>query len=180
MKRVAAIEAGGTKMVCAVGSSVDDVRGATRVIIPTSTPADTMAAVGAWLRDVSASAPLDAIGVGAFGPLDLHRGRVMATSPKLAWRDFSWRESLQTIIPGVPIGIDTDTNAAAIAEATVGAGRGTDVVLYVTVGTGIGAGAYVNGRPLHGLLHPEFGHVAVPRVDGDDFAGLCPSHGDCL
>ncbi|HUX03983.1 MAG TPA: ROK family protein [Acidimicrobiales bacterium] len=177
---IGAIEAGGTKMVLAVGRTWQEVRDAERYVIPTTTPEDTMNRVMNWFEQRHAETPLAAIGVASFGPIDFARRAIASSTPKLLWRDFSWAKTVAAHFDGLPLGLDTDTNAAALAEYRWGAGRGKEVVVYMTVGTGIGGGLVVGGRPVHGLLHPEFGHMVVRRRAGDDFAGTCPSHGDCL
>lgn len=166
-----AIEAGGTKFVCAAGTGPDDL--VVSKPIKTTTPRET-------LRDVLAFfAPLKlaGVGVGSFGPVDLAAGRITRTTPKLAWRGFPLRQSLEQSL-GVPVIVDTDVNAAAYGEHRFGGAP--DPFLYLTVGTGIGGGGVVNGKLLHGKLHPEMGHLLVRRMPGDTFPGLCPSHGDCL
>jgi fructokinase len=179
---VGGIEAGGTKFVCLVATTEAGVIAETR--LPTRGPAETVADAVAFLRAQDAAAgPLDAIGIAAFGPLELRPdepgfGRVLST-PKPCWSHADLVGPFRTAFD-VPVGIDTDVNGAALAERLWGAARGLDDVLYLTIGTGIGGGALVAGRPLHGLVHPEIGHVSVPREAGDDFAGICPFHGDCL
>ncbi len=175
------VEGGGTKFVCAVGSSPADVRAIAR--IPTTTPAETLGRVIDFFR---AHGPIRALGVGSFGPIDLHEGSptygFVTTSPKAEWQSADVVGPLRRAL-GVPVAFDTDVNAAAIAEHRWGAGAGTRSLLYVTVGTGIGGGFVVDGAPLHGLVHPEMGHVPVrrgAREDDDGFAGICPFHGDCL
>jgi len=173
-----AIEAGGTKFICGVGSGPDDLE---TVQIPTTTPAATLDAALAFFRGQGG---IEAVGIASFGPVDLHResptyGRITST-PKLEWRDFDMvgrvREGL-----GVAVGFDTDVNGAALAEARWGAARGLTDFVYLTVGTGIGGGAMVNGRLLHGLVHPEMGHIRIPHDRASDpYAGGCPYHGDCL
>lgn len=174
------IEAGGSKFVCVVGDAEGRVIAQERV--PTRGPEETLAAAIAALRGAAAAGSLDAIGVGAFGPLDLRpgpgAGRLLAT-PKPGWSGVDLLGPVRDAF-GVPVAIDTDVTAAAFAEGLWGAARGLASFAYMTVGTGIGVGVIAEGRPLHGLVHPEFGHVHVPRVPGDDFAGACPFHADCL
>jgi fructokinase len=183
----AAIEAGGTKFVCALGTAEGALL--ERVRIPTRDPDTTLAEARAFLRAAAErhGAPR-ALGIGSFGPLELdpaspQYGRLLRT-PKLAWRDADLLAPFRAL--GIPIALDTDVNAAALGETAWGAGRNAegrplDCVVYVTVGTGIGGGAVLHGRTLRGLLHPELGHVH-PRRHADDaqFAGICPHHGDCL
>ncbi len=174
-----AIEAGGTKFVCAVGSGPDDVRALER--FPTTTPEETLARTTAFFR--VQPAPPVAVGIGAFGPLDPDPASPtyghITTTPKPGWAGTDFAGAIRRAL-AVPVAFDLDVNAAALGEYRWGAGQGLDVFVYLTVGTGIGGGALVHGRPLHGLVHPEMGHVALPRAPGDDFAGHCPYHGDCL
>ncbi len=181
--RVGAIEAGGTKFVCAVGSSPDDL--SEPVTIPTTTPAETLEAVIANLRRLNTQfGPISAIGIASFGPLELHEllanwGSILAT-PKPRWAGINLRQAMADAF-GMPVGIDTDVNGAALAEYHWGAAKGCDVASYVTVGTGIGGGTIVHGHPLHGYRHPELGHIFPPRHPDDvEFPGACPFHGACL
>ena len=178
MKRYGALETGGTKMVLAVldeqGNFLE------RAKLPTKTPQETMAEMIAFFREH----PVSALGIGSFGPLDLNPssptfGSITAT-PKLSWRNFpivpEFTKALQ-----IPVAMDTDVNAAALAESVLGAAKGLESCLYVTVGTGIGGGLIVNGKPVHGLLHPEIGHIRVSPLLGDPLPkGICPYHGCCL
>lgn len=182
---IAAIEAGGTKFNLALGTGPDDLLATAR--IPTTTPAETMAEVLTWLDQVAKEhGPFAAIGVGSFGPLDLDPysptyGFITST-PKLAWQNTSILGPLQERF-GVPMGFDTDVNAAALGEARWGAGQGVDPLVYLTVGTGVGGGAIIHGHTLHGLLHPEMGHLQVPapRTEGVvDPRCQCPFHDSCL
>ena len=180
-RRAGGIEAGGTKFVCAVGTGPDDVQAETRV--PTTTPGETLGRVVAFFAEQAARARLAALGVASFGPLDLDPRSstfgCITTTPKPGWRGVDLVGPLRRAL-GVPVAFDTDVNAAALAEQRWGAGRGLGMLVYVTVGTGIGGGAVVDGRPLHGLVHPEMGHVRVPHDRArDPFAGTCPAHGDC-
>jgi len=177
------IEAGGTKFVCVAGTGIDGVRAEAR--IPTTTPAETLGAVVRFFEDaVRAHGPLAALGVGSFGPVDLHpaspRYGCITTTPKPGWSGADLVGTLRRAF-AVPVGIDTDVNAAALGEWRHGAARGLDTFVYLTVGTGIGGGGLVGGRLLHGLVHPEMGHVRVPHDHAaDPFPGVCPFHGDCL
>lgn len=177
-----AIEGGGTKFVCAVGVSPQEVHES--VVLPTSDPQSTLAACveffGTAARKFGA---IDALGFACFGPLDLRvdsptYGHMLAT-PKPAWSGVDLLAPLRARF-SVPISIDTDVAAAALAEWSLGAGRGFGSVAYVTVGTGIGADVAPRDRNMRRLMHPEMGHIGVRRDSRDPFAGVCPFHGDCL
>jgi len=175
-----AIEAGGTKFVCAVGSDPDNLA---ITQLPTTSPEITMADALNFLRERS-DGKLQAIGIGSFGPVDLSPssptfGHITST-PKLAWQNFNVVGAVRTVFD-VPIGFDTDVNAAALGEARWGAAQSVSDFMYLTVGTGIGGGAIVNGQVVHGLVHPEMGHIRIPRDPvRDPYRGGCPFHGDCL
>jgi fructokinase len=178
-----AIEGGGTKFVCAVGTSPDDVLDS--VVLPTSSPAATLAACIEFFTAAERSfGRLGAFGFACFGPLDLRlhsptHGRMLAT-PKPDWSRVDLLTPLRSKFE-VPIAIDTDVTAAALAEWRLGAGRGFGSIVYVTVGTGIGGGIAPNDLAGRRLLHPEMGHILVRRDARDrDFPGVCPFHGDCL
>jgi len=180
--RYGGIEAGGTKFLCLIGSGPDDVVASRRIEV--GAPAETIGAAIAFLREaLDAGVPLGAIGIGSFGPVELrpghpHYGSITAT-PKPTWAGTDIVGPVSAAF-GLPVGFDTDVNAAALGEGRWGAARGLRSFVYLTVGTGIGGGAVVDGGVLHGLGHPEMGHVAVPRRPGDDFVGNCPFHGNCL
>ncbi len=182
---IAAIEAGGTKFNLALGTGPEDLRATTR--IPTTTPGETMAAVVDWLEKAAFQhGPFAAIGVGSFGPLELDPASpaygFITSTPKLAWQQTDLAGPLRERF-GVPIGFDTDVNAAALGEARWGAGQGVDPLVYLTIGTGVGGGAMIHGRPLHGLLHPEMGHLQVPAPltpGTTDPLCQCPFHDSCL
>lgn len=172
-----AIEAGGTKFVCAIGNEQGTIM--ERLRIPTTEPKETMHKVWEFFEQH----PVKAIGVGSFGPVDVNResptyGYITST-PKPGWRDFPFVSFLKNAF-SVPVGFHTDVNAAALGEITLGAAKGLDSCLYITVGTGIGAGAIVQGKLLEGLDHPEMGHILVRRHPDDDYQGKCPFHHDCL
>lgn len=176
--RIGALEAGGTKMVCAIGDEQGNIFD--RVSFPTLKPEETMGN----LIDYFKGKDIEALGIGSFGPLCLDPEAAefgaITTTPKLPWRDFPLRKAFLDAL-GVPVGIDTDVNAAALGEATYGAGKGLDSLVYYTIGTGVGGGALVDGRLVHGLVHPEMGHMLL-RPDPRDPTphGFCPYHDGCL
>jgi fructokinase len=173
---LAGIEAGGTKFVCAVGVSPDDI--AARVEIPTTSPTATIAEAISFLARESAGDPVQAIGIASFGPIDVDQGRIVA-SPKRGWTDIDLLGPFRAAF-NVPIVFETDVNGAAVGEALSGKGRGLKTFVYLTVGSGINGGGLVDGRVMHGLMHPEMGHMRVPHdLAIDPFRGGCPFHGDC-
>jgi fructokinase len=172
-----AIEGGGSKFLCALGSGPDDLRDVLR--IDTRDPESTLAQLLAYFTPHKTA--LRALGVSCFGPLelDLRKGDAYGSflrTPKPGWSHFPLRARLSAAL-GLPVAIDTDVNGAALAEQRWGALAGADPAVYVTVGTGVGVGVVIEGRPLHGLMHPELGHL---RLDGPDLAGNCPFHGGCV
>jgi len=175
-----AIEAGGSKFVCGIGTTPEDLVTAQ---IPTTTPGETLEGVIEFFRR-EAHGGLEAVGIASFGPLDPRPdsptfGYITCT-PKQGWRGTDVAGTVGRAL-GVPAGFDTDVNGAALAEARWGAARGLTDFLYLTVGTGIGGGALVNGKLLHGLLHAEMGHLRIPHDRArDPYNGECPFHGDCL
>lgn len=177
-----AIESGGTKFVCLLGTGPDDV--VARERFPTARPGPTLERALAFFHEAARThGSPEAVGIASFGPLELRpshaRYGYMAATPKPGWADVDIRGVVARGL-GVPVGIDTDVNGAALGEGRWGAARGLETFVYLTVGTGVGGAAVVAGRPLSGLVHTEMGHVAVTRQPGDDFAGNCPFHGDCL
>ena len=178
---VGGVETGGTRTVCAIGSGPDDVRAETR--FETTTPDETLMRAAEFFRGHRARLPCAAIGIASFGPLDLDPASptvgFITETPKPGW---SWVDVAGCLgrALSLPTVIDTDVNAAVLAESRWGAGIGHDPLVYLTVGTGIGGGVLVAGHVLHGLVHPEMGHMRVPRDRDDAFRGVCPFHGDCL
>ena len=177
------IEVGGTKFVCAVGSNPDDIR--EQVLFPTTTPEETFSHVIRFFREQQNRwGPLKAVGIGSFGPLDPDPSSptfgTITSTPKPGWNHTDFAGTIRRALD-VPVGFDTDVNAAALGEYRWGAAQGLDTFIYLTVGTGIGGGAMVNGQLLHGLLHPEMGHIRIPhKLKEDPYTGTCPFHGDCL
>jgi fructokinase len=175
---IGAVELGGTKINVAVGTGPGNL--AAKGMIPTTTPDETLAAIIAFLR---AHGPLDAVGIASFGPVCLDRhasawGQITATTKPL-WSHTPVATVIRDALD-VAVAFDTDVNGAALGEYHWGALAGCGVGLYITVGTGIGGGVIIDGKPLHGLVHPELGHVRIKRQGDDDFPGLCPFHGDCI
>ncbi|PTM58028.1 ROK family protein [Desmospora activa] len=176
-QRVGGLEAGGTKMVCAIGDG--NGRIVERSSFATTTPEETVPQI---LQFFKAHA-IAALGVGCFGPIELREthhdyGKILHT-PKIPWVRYPIFETLKKGLQ-VPIALTTDVNAAVIGETRKGAAQGVDSCLYITVGTGIGAGAIINGKLLAGFSHPEMGHISVKRHGSDTFQGNCPYHSDCL
>lgn len=174
---VGAIEAGGTKFVCAIGDKENQV--IERVSFPTTTPDETLKHVFAFFDKHE----VEAIGIGSFGPIEVNEasdkyGYILST-PKLAWKDFDFIGAMKARYH-VPMGWTTDVNAAALGESTFGAAKGLTNMLYLTVGTGVGGGAIVDGRILEGIGHPEMGHLLVKPHEHDHYTGFCPYHGNCL
>lgn len=175
----AGVEAGGTKFVCAFGTSPDDLSQVTR--FPTTDPKETIQRTLDFLQ--ASPLPLKGIGIASFGPVDPNPSSstygFITSTPKPGWKNTDLVGPIRDAL-NVPTTFDTDVNGAALGEARWGAGQGLENVLYLTIGTGVGGGAIVHGKPLHGLLHPEMGHVRIPRAEGDTFGGHCPYHASCL
>lgn len=172
-----ALEAGGTKMVCAIGDENGTIFH--RISIPTETPETTIPPMIDFFKEHKA----EALGIGCFGPVDLDKSSptygYISTTPKTAWKNFNivgaFQESLK-----IPVGFDTDVNGSVLGEITFGCMKGLDSGIYMTIGTGIGVGIYCNGNLLHGMLHPEAGHMLVQKHSTDTYEGKCPYHCTCL
>lgn len=172
-----ALEAGGTKMVCAIGNEQGQVL--ERTSIPTVSPKETMPRMIDFFRGHN----VEALGIGCFGPINPVKGTAtygcITSTPKLAWQNYNIVGAFEEAL-NCPVGFDTDVNASMLGEVTFGAARGLDSCIYVTIGTGVGVGVYVNGGLLHGMMHPEAGHILLQRHPADTYAGKCPFHGNCL
>ena len=177
MSLLGAIEGGGTKFVCGIGTPDGQIL--ERTSFPTTTPEETMGRAIAFFE----SKEIHAIGIGTFGPIDVNLKSesygCITNTPKPYWSGFNVVNYLKRHLD-VPVGFDTDVNAAALGEAVWGAAKGLNSCLYMTVGTGIGAGAFIEGQLVHGLTHPEMGHIIVRRHPDDTYEGGCPFHKDCL
>lgn len=182
---IGGIEGGGTKFVCAVSDESGTILA--RQVVPTTTPATTIAGSITFFKNQEAlrRERLAALGVGTFGPVDLapgseHYGYITRT-PKPGWAFTDLLGPLGQAFPNLPLGFDTDVNAAALGEQRWGAAQGLHTFIYLTIGTGIGGGALVEGRLLHGAMHPEMGHIRLPHDwTADPYPGFCPYHGDCF
>jgi fructokinase len=172
-----ALEAGGTKMVCAIGDEFGNV--IDRISLPTKEPENTIPEI----LEYFASHKVEAVGIGCFGPIDPVKGsatygRILAT-PKLAWQNYDIVGVFEKAL-GCPIGFDTDVNASCLGEVSYGESKGLEHCLYMTVGTGVGVGMWLNGKLYHGIAHAEAGHMKLERHPEDTFEGSCPIHGACL
>lgn len=175
--KLGALEAGGTKMVCALGDETGKIFD--QISIPTKTPEDTIPAIVDYFRN----AQIEALGIGCFGPIDPDKrsdtyGYITST-PKLAWADYNIVGAFEKEL-NCPVGFDTDVNGSVLGEVTFGQAKGKNCVVYVTIGTGVGAGIYIEGKLLHGMLHPEAGHVLIRKRADDNYQGKCPYHKTCL
>ncbi|MCI6947717.1 MAG: ROK family protein [Oliverpabstia sp.] len=172
-----ALEAGGTKMVCALGDENGTILEQTS--IPTTTPEETLSAIIDWFRDKE----IASLGVACFGPIDLRRNSptygYITTTPKKVWANVDIVGILKRAL-GVPVGFDTDVNGSLLGEVTYGQARGLTDAVYITIGTGVGAGILSGGHLVHGMLHPEFGHIPVVKHPDDMYEGHCPYHGSCF
>lgn len=181
--KIGALEAGGTKMVCAIGNEKGEIK--ERISIPTETPEITLPAVAQWFGERE----IEALGIGCFGPVDVDKKSpaygFITNTPKLAWQNTDmvgfFRQRLTTPdSKELAIGFDTDVNASCLGEAVWGSTRDVDSSIYITVGTGVGAGIMIENRLVHGMMHPEAGHILLSRDEKDDYSGKCPFHRNCL
>ena len=175
--RLGALEAGGTKMVCAIGDESGKIY--EQVSIPTETPEITMPRLISYFEERK----IEALGIGCFGPIDPDKksetyGYITST-PKLAWADYNIVGTMEKSLM-IPVGFDTDVNGSVLGEVTFGQAKGKKCVVYVTLGTGVGAGIYIEGKLLHGMLHPEAGHILLTQRQDDTYEGTCPYHKTCL
>jgi fructokinase len=175
--RLGALEAGGTKMVCAIGDETGRIF--EQVSIPTQTPDVTMPKLIEYFKERG----VEALGVACFGPIELDRNSpqygCITSTPKLAWRNYNIVGELADALQ-CPIGFDTDVNGSVLGEVTFGQAKGKNCVIYLTIGTGVGGGIYIDGRLLHGMVHPEAGHVLIRKRSDDTYEGKCPYHKTCL
>ena len=181
-----ALEAGGTKMICAVGNENGQIFD--QVSIKTVTPDETMPEIikyfRAKLEPEIAEDKITALGIACFGPVDVRPhsktyGNILNT-PKIPWRNFPMLKTLKEALNDIPMGFDTDVNGSLLGEITWGCAQGLTDVVYFTLGTGVGMGAMSGGNLVHGMLHPEAGHMPMAIVPGDTYKGHCPSHGACF
>lgn len=182
MQLCGGIEAGGTKFVCAAGTGPDDLR--VEIRFPTTTPEETIGQAIAFFEEQAVKEPLTSIGIASFGPVDPNPTSptfgYITTTPKPGWAHTDFAGTVQRAL-GIPVSFDTDVNVAALGEHRWGAAQGLDTFIYLTIGTGLGGGGMINGRLMHGLIHPEMGHIRLPHDwPTDPYTGACPYHGDCF
>lgn len=172
-----ALEAGGTKMVCAIGNEHGEIL--EQVSFPTLTPEETLPQIVAYFQDKE----IAALGIACFGPVDLNKASktygFITSTPKIAWQNVDMVGTFHKAL-GVPVGFDTDVNGSLLGEVTWGCAQGLTDAVYLTIGTGIGGGVMTNGKLLHGMMHPELGHIRMVLHKDDKYAGHCPYHGTCL
>ena len=172
-----ALEAGGTKMVCAIGNENGEIL--EHKSIPTTTPEETMPAILEYFKDKE----IASIGIACFGPIDLNKNSetygYITSTPKIPWRNYNIVGAVKDALK-IPVGFDTDVNGSLLGEVTWGCAKGLTDAVYFTIGTGVGAGIMTNGKMLHGMLHPEAGHVKMVPRSGDTYKGKCPYHGTCF
>jgi len=176
------IEAGGTKFVCAVGSNPKDLKEPYR--FKTTTPTDTIEKTIKYFKEQNKKEKIKAIGIGSFGPVDLKKDSptygYITSTPKTKWQNTNFYGKIEEAF-NIPVGFDTDVNAAALGEHRWGAAKDVSNFIYITIGTGIGGGGMVNGEFLHGLVHPEMGHIFIPQdIKADPYEGKCPFHKNCF
>lgn len=164
-------------MVCAIGDENGNL--VDRVSIPTETPEITIPKLVAYFKQYD----IQAIGIGCFGPVDLNKNSetygYITKTPKLAWENFDMVGTFTKEL-NVPVGFDTDVNGAILGEVTWGAAQGLSNAIYITIGTGVGVGVYINGGLVHGLVHPEGGHILLAKHEKDTYGGKCPFHKNCF
>ena len=174
---IGAIEAGGTKMVCAIATEKGEIL--ERMSIPTQSPDVTLRAMLGFFKDKE----IAALGIGSFGPVDLNPSSptygYITSTPKPGWANRDFVGTFSKVL-NVPVGFDTDVNAAILGEVTYGAARNASSAIYITVGTGVGVGVCFEGKLLHGLVHPEAGHVLLMKHPSDNYKGKCPFHTNCV
>ena len=172
-----ALEAGGTKMVCAIGNEKGEIL--EQVSIHTETPDVTVPKLLSFFKEKR----IEALGIACFGPIDLDRNSetygYITTTPKLTWQNFNMVGTFKEEL-GVPVGFDTDVNGSVLGEYTWGIAQGLHSCIYITIGTGVGVGVIVDGRLLHGMMHPEGGHILLHKLPQDTYEGFCPFHKNCM
>ena len=188
MQYYASIETGGTKCICTVGTSVDNLH--VPYIIDTTNPKETLEKIIEYFKTKIHTYTIQSMGIASFGPIDLNKNSktygYITSTPKLQWDHTDFVGTIQRAFPTLAIAFDTDVNSAALAEGACGAAfvpnsaQTLDNFVYITVGTGIGIGVIVHGKPVHGILHPEGGHMILPLHPKDPSEGFCPYHKNCL
>jgi len=181
MKYYGGIEAGGTNFICAIGNDKGKIL--KKTTFKTITPKETIPEANNFFINENKKTPLSSIGIACFGPLDLNKASStygeITTTPKPGWNHYNILKAIKNILP-ISVGFDTDVNGAALGEYKWGAAKNIDTFLYITVGTGIGVGTMIANTLLHGLIHPEMGHLIIPKNKEDHLDSVCPFHKNCL
>ena len=183
--RIGAIEAGGTKMVCGIGDENGNLLD--RISIPTTDPETTFGQMIDYFKNIGDKLGdgigIETLGIGSFGPVDLNKASstygYITSTPKPGWANTDFVGTFKKAL-GVPVGFDTDVNGAILGEVTYGAAKGASSAIYITIGTGVGVGVYYGGQLMHGLVHPEAGHILLMKHPRDTYEGKCPYHKTCM
>ncbi|KAL4471445.1 hypothetical protein ABPG74_008338 [Tetrahymena malaccensis] len=190
-QRFACIELGGTSIRLAIGIKETHPDGTQTCkfdqesfkTIETKEPEDNIQQIKEYFENQN----IDSVGIASFGPICLDETSeqygYITTTPKVSWKNFPLLKRVSEVIPhrkNQRIGFDTDVNAAACAEYNFGNHKAKKSLAYITVGTGVGVGLIVDGKCVHGLTHPEGGHVLIKPAQGETFQGVCKSHGNCV
>lgn len=179
---VAAVEGGGTSFVVAIAALEDgkrEILHRTEVDSSHDRPQQTLKECADFLKQHKPSRGYHALGLATFGPVGLNPSRsdygcILPTSPKASWRRVNLVQPLQRACRGsrqLVVRVETDVNAPALAEYMACDPSKISSVSYVTVGTGVGVGLVIDGKCVHGRMHPEGGHVPVQPLAGDNFPG---------
>lgn len=178
----AGIELGGTKIDCVLGNQKGEI--ISRTQFKTTTPKKTISLIHNFFSSLQLEGDLKGVGIACFGPLDLNHnsqnfGSITETT-KIAWSNYPILNEIAKIFPSIPIRINTDVNAGALAEYLWGNHGEINNLVYLTIGTGVGGGVIINGKLLHGDIHPEIGHMRIPHLSEDPYQGICVFHQDCF
>ena len=175
--RLGALEAGGTKMVCAIGNANGEIY--ERISIPTETPEITVPKMIEYFKEKD----IQALGIGCFGPIDLNRKSetygYITTTPKLAWKNYNIVGAFADALD-IPVGFDTDVNGSALGEATWGITKVWTTAFTSPSERALEWELFPMASCCTACFHPEGGHVLLTRHPKDTYGGKCPYHSNCL